>query len=76
MSFRRLVPADVDPEHLSDLVADCRAIPAAAFTRSKRASRLVIDLTVVPQQRTVVRIPEASRSLVEAAEGQLVGYRR
>jgi hypothetical protein len=62
------VPSEVDAERLSDLLDDARAIPAAAFSLSKCAVRRVIDLTAVPVQRTVVRIPAHTVSLVEAAE--------
>jgi hypothetical protein len=64
---------------LSELIADARAIPAAAFTRARcatteraterateAAAAVVIDLTV-PTQRSVMRIPKATISLVEAA---------
>jgi len=75
VTIRRLVPSDLEAEKLEDLLADARAIPAAAFTRSRHVARRVIDLTV-PAQRSVMRIPEATRSLVEAGEDLLVGYRR
>jgi hypothetical protein len=70
------VPSDVDAEQLADLVADARAIPAAAFARAPRRERTVIDLNMLPRQRTVVRIPATTASLVEAAEHELAGYRR
>jgi hypothetical protein len=76
VTVRRLVPSDIEPECLADLLSDARAIPAALFLRSSRASRTVIDLTVIPVQRTVVRIPEAAASLIADAEQHLVGYRR
>jgi hypothetical protein len=76
VTLHRLVPSDVDAEKLSELLDDARAIPAAAFSRSKCAVHRVIDLTVVPAQRQLVRIPEATMSLVEAAEEQFAGFRR
>jgi hypothetical protein len=76
VTLRKLVPSDTEAERLADLLADARAIPAAMFIRSKCASRTVIDLTIVPVQRTAMRIPAATVSLVEAAEHQLAGYRR
>jgi hypothetical protein len=60
---------------LEDLICDARAIPAACFERSRHVSRTVIDLTI-PLQRSVVRIPEATMSLLAAGEDLLVGYRR
>jgi hypothetical protein len=63
-----LVPSDVDAERLSDLLEDARAIPAAAFSQSKPARKV---LSLVPRQRAAVRIPDATVSLVEAAEEEL-----
>jgi hypothetical protein len=62
-------------DQLDSLIADARAIPTACFERSRHASRTVIDLTI-PAQRTVMRIPEATMSLLAAGEDLLVGYRR
>lgn len=76
MALRPLVPSDREAEHLTELLADARAIPAALFSRATCASRKVIDLTVIPAQRRVVAIPEATASLIADAEHQLVGYRR
>jgi len=70
------VPSEVDAEKLSDLLDDARAIPAAAFSLSKCAARRVIDLTVMPVQRAAVRIPDATVSLVEAAEHQWADFSR
>jgi hypothetical protein len=70
------VPSTVDPERLSDLIADARAIPAAAFARSTRRGPNVIDLSALPRQRTTVQIPATTASLVEAAEHEIAGYRR
>jgi hypothetical protein len=69
------VPSDVEPERLADLLEDARAIPAAAFSRSKRA-RKVLDLSRIPRQRTSIRVPDSTVSWVEAAESELAGYRR
>jgi hypothetical protein len=76
VTLHRLVPSDVDAQRLSELLEDARAIPAAAFSRSRCAARKVIDLTVAPAQRSVMRIPDATMSLVEAAEEQFAGFRR
>jgi hypothetical protein len=46
---------------LADLIADARAIPAAAFGVSKCATRQVIDLTE-PARRAVIAIPSAAAS--------------
>jgi hypothetical protein len=70
------MPSEVDAERLSDLLEDARAIPAAAFSVSKRAARRVVDLTALPTQRTVVRIPQATVSLVEAAADQWADFSR
>lgn len=70
------MPSEVDAECLSDLLDDARAIPAAAFSVSKKTARKVVDLTAIPVQRTFVKIPAATLSLVEAAEDQLAGYRK
>jgi hypothetical protein len=67
MTLHRLVPSEVDTERLSDLVADARAIPAAAFSRSTTAVRRVVDLTAIPLQRTAVRIPPSTTSPTSAA---------
>jgi hypothetical protein len=75
VTFSRLVPSDVEAEKLADLLDDARAIPAAAFTRSRHVARRVIDLRV-PAQRKALRIPEATMSLVAAGEDLLAGYRR
>jgi hypothetical protein len=71
-----LVPSEVEAEQLSDLLDDARAIPAAAFSLSKGAVRRVIDLTALPRQRVAVRIPDATVSLVEAAEQRWAGFSR
>jgi hypothetical protein len=76
VTLHRLVPSEVDAENLSDLLDDARAIPAAAFSLSKSAARRVVDLTVIPVQRTSVRIPAATASLVEAAEQRWAGFSR
>ena len=70
------MPSDTDAAALADLVADARAIPAAAFSVSRCAARRVIDLTVTPVQRAIVIVPDATMSLVEAAEEQFAGFRR
>ena len=72
MSVQRSVPSDVDADRLSDLLEDARAIPAAAFSRSRRARGVLLR---VPQQRRAVRIPDATVSLVEAADNELAGFR-
>jgi hypothetical protein len=64
----RSVPSDVDAERLSDLLDDARAIPAAAFSQPKRARTV---LSLLPRQRATVRIPDATVSLVEAADDEL-----
>jgi hypothetical protein len=74
VSTRRAVPSEIDAEHISELVADVRAIPAAAFTRSKRAARKVADLSIVPRQRTRMSIPDEMVSFVDAADHELAGF--
>ncbi|HWA66930.1 MAG TPA: hypothetical protein VG899_11235, partial [Mycobacteriales bacterium] len=44
---------------LADLIADARAIPAAAYGVSKSATKQVIDLTA-PARAWVVAIPDAA----------------
>jgi hypothetical protein len=76
VSIRRAVPSEIEAEHISELVADVRAIPAAAFTRSKRATRRKVgDLSIVPRQRTRMSIPDEMVSLVDAADNELAGFR-
>jgi hypothetical protein len=60
---------------LADLIADARAIPAAAFGVSKHATRRVLDLTE-PARRAVIAIPEATVSFAEAAEHAFADYLR
>jgi hypothetical protein len=48
---------------LSDLLADARAIPKAAYGASRAASQRVIDLAA-PAERLVLAIPAAAASLV------------
>jgi hypothetical protein len=60
---------------LADLVADARAIPAAAFAVSKLAKRRVVDL-VEPAREMVIAIPEATVSFVKDAEHAFADYLR
>jgi hypothetical protein len=76
MTSLPIMPAAVDAEKLSELVADARAIPAAAFSRSTPAASPAIDLSAVPVQRVAVRIPAATVSLVEAAEHDFADFSR
>jgi hypothetical protein len=76
MSSQRLVPSQIQAERLADLLDDARAIPAAAFARSTCGVRRALDLTPIPVQRAVVRIPAASVSLIEAAEHHFADYSR
>jgi hypothetical protein len=61
-------PAHDDPETLIDLLADARAIPAAAYTRSRTAARTVIDLSALPVQRAAVRITAATAAFVKSLD--------
>jgi hypothetical protein len=69
------VPSEIEAEKLSDLLADARAIPDAAFPRPRRASRSVVDLSMLPVQ-SVVDIPESTASLVESAEHRFADFSR
>jgi hypothetical protein len=82
VTAHRTVPSEVDAERLADLLADARAIPAAAFTPSKTAARRVVDLGGVPVQLktaprpTAMVIPDATVTLAEAAEQQWADFSR
>jgi hypothetical protein len=76
VTVHQLVPSEVDAERLADLLADARAIPAAAFSPSKTAAPPVIDLSAVPVQRATMTIPASAASLMEAAEQQWAGFSR
>ena len=69
------MPSDETAASLAELVADAAAIPAAAFSVSKYAAKRVIDLTV-PAQRSVLRIPAATISLLEAADEHISSLSR
>jgi hypothetical protein len=60
---------------LADLIADARAIPAAAFGVSKSATRRVIDLTQ-PARDLVIAIPEATVTFMKDAEHAFADYLR
>ncbi|HVV75848.1 MAG TPA: hypothetical protein VHC43_07415 [Mycobacteriales bacterium] len=60
---------------LADLVADARAIPAAAFGVQKKAAVRVIDL-VEPARDFVIRIPDAAVDLMHRAEHTFADYLR
>jgi len=74
--LHRQLPSEIEAEDLADLLADARAIPVAAFTRSRRATPAVIDLSAIPRQRGVVRIPAETVSLIEAAEHRFADFSR
>ncbi len=76
VTLRHLMPADVDATALADLVADAAAIPAAAYSVTRSAAKRVIDLSAVPAQRAVMRIPDATISLLEAAEEHIASLSR
>ncbi|HWC34297.1 MAG TPA: hypothetical protein VG650_05650 [Mycobacteriales bacterium] len=58
---------------LADLVADARAIPAAAFGVPRQAAKRVIDL-VEPARDLVIRIPDAAVNLMRDAEHAFADY--
>jgi hypothetical protein len=60
---------------LADLVADARAIPAAAFALSRGATRKVIDLTEAGRH-AVIAIPEATATFMKDAEHAFADYLR
>ncbi|HVT20735.1 MAG TPA: hypothetical protein VHE57_05045 [Mycobacteriales bacterium] len=60
---------------LAELIADARAIPAAAFGVSRAASRQVIDLTA-PARRAVIHIPDSAADLMHRAEHAFADYLR
>jgi len=74
--MHRLVPSEVEAEKLADLLADARAIPAAAYVRSKRATQRVFDLSVLPVQKAAVRIPAATVSLLESVDHHFADFSR
>jgi hypothetical protein len=75
VTTHRLVPSDIDAEHLSELLADARAIPETAYSRSKPAAQ-PFDLSVLPVQRTSMAIPESTVSLLETAEHHFADFSR
>jgi hypothetical protein len=74
-----MAPRNAALEHgsgtLADLVADARAIPAAAFAVSKLAKRRVVDLAG-PARDKVIAIPEATVSFMKDAEHAFADYLR
>jgi hypothetical protein len=60
---------------LADLIADARAIPAAAYGVQKKAAERVIDLVPRPRE-VVIRIPEAAADLMHRAEQAFADYLR
>ena len=58
---------------LADLVADARAIPAAAFGVPKQAAARVLEL-VEPARELVIRIPDAAVNLMRDAEQAFADY--
>jgi hypothetical protein len=74
--MHRLLPSEIEAEKLSELLADARAIPAAAYSRSKRATRRVLDLGALPVQRTAVKIPDATVSLLNSVEHRFADFSR
>jgi hypothetical protein len=70
-----VLPSDEPAASLAELVSDAAAIPGAAFSVSKCAARRVIDLTT-PAKRTVLQIPAATISLLEAAEEHISSLSR
>jgi hypothetical protein len=56
---RRHASLEAGTGTLADLIADARAIPAAAYAVSRCATKQVIDL-VEPARSLVIAIPEAA----------------
>jgi hypothetical protein len=75
VTLRRLRPDDLQNVALADLVADAAAIPAAAYSASRCATKHVVDLAA-PVQRAAIRIPAATVSLLEAAEAHIATLSR
>ena len=74
-----MAPRNAALEHgtgtLADLIADARAIPAAAFGVSKLAVRRVVDLTETGHA-VVVAIPESTATFIKDAEHAFAAYLR
>jgi hypothetical protein len=61
MTVHRTMPSEVEPESLSDLIADCAALPPSLLPRTR-----VIDLTRLPQPRREVMIPALTTTFVDS----------
>ena len=59
MTMHRTMPSEVEPETLSELIADCAQMPAALRGR-------VVDLTRLPQPRREIMIPALTTTFVDS----------
>jgi len=76
VTLQRVLPSDETVASLAELVADAAAIPAAAFSVSKCVAKRVIDLTAPAAQRSVLRIPATTISLLDAADEHISSLSR
>jgi hypothetical protein len=72
--MHRRLPSEIEAEKLSELLADARAIPAAAYSRSKRATRQVLG--ALPVQRSAVKIPDTTVSLLDSVDHHFADFSR
>lgn len=66
MTTHRTLPSEVEPDRLSDLIADCARLPRRLIDLTvQRPLRAVVRL---PQQRSALVIPDSTKSMVDGMD--------